>query len=168
MMDRKILTEEKIKIYAKQLRLPMFTHYEEVVRQMKPNADFGELLSFLMQKELEQRQENQNRRRLKQGDFPFTKTLEELDMSRYQGHITDLFLQKLASCQYIEEKKNIIMIGNPGRGKTHMAIGLGLKACAAGMNVLFKNAASLSTELEEAKDQYVLGKLEKKSKKQTC
>ena len=165
MMDRKILTEEKIKIYAKQLRLPMFTHYEEVVRQMKPNADFGELLSFLMQKELEQGQENQNRRRLKQENFPFTKTLEELDMSRYQGHITDLFLQKLASCQYIEEKKNIIMIGNPGRGKTHMAIGLGLKACVAGMNVLFKNAASLSTELEEAKDQYVLGKLEKKIQK---
>lgn len=83
-------------------------------------------------------------------------------MSRYEGHITDMFLQKLSICQYIEEKKNIIMISNPDRGKTHMAIGLGLKACAAGMSVLFKNAADLSTELEEAKDQYILEKLEKK------
>lgn len=165
MTEETRLTAEKIKIQAKQLHLPMFTHYEEVVRQMKPSTNFGELLSLLMQKELEQRQENKNRRRLKQGNFPFTKTLEELDMSRYEGHITDLFLQKLSSCQYIDEKKNIIMIGNPGRGKTHMAIGLGLKACAAGMSVLFKNAADLSTELEEAKEQYILGKLEKKIQK---
>ena len=54
------------------------------------------------------------------------------------------------------------MVGNPGRGKTHIAIGIGLKACAQGLSVLFKNAASLSTELTEAKDNYQLGKLEKK------
>ena len=57
------------------------------------------------------------------------------------------------------------MIGNPGRGKTHMAIGIGLKACARGKSVLFKNAASLSTELSEAKDNYALGKLEKRIQK---
>ena len=71
-------------------------------------------------------------------------------------------MSELASWRFIEEKKNHVMIGNPGRGKTHTAIGIGLKACAAGMNVLFKNAASLSTELSEAKDNYALGKLEKK------
>ncbi len=54
------------------------------------------------------------------------------------------------------------MVGNPGRGKTHIAIGIGLKACAQGLSLLFKNAASLSTELTEAKDNYQLGKLEKK------
>ncbi len=43
-----------------------------------------------------------------------------------------------------------------------MAIGLALKACAAGMSVLFKNASSLSTELTEARDNYVLGKIEKR------
>ena len=53
------------------------------------------------------------------------------------------------------------MLGNPGRGKTHMAIGLALKACSHGMTVLLKNAASLSTELSEARDNYVLGELEK-------
>jgi DNA replication protein DnaC len=39
--------------------------------------------------------------------------------------------------RFIMEKKNVVMVGNPGRGKTHMAIGLGLKACALGMSVLF-------------------------------
>ena len=57
------------------------------------------------------------------------------------------------------------MIGNPGRGKTHLSIALGLKACAQGYNVLFKNAATLSTELCEAKDNYHLGKLEENSGK---
>ena len=57
------------------------------------------------------------------------------------------------------------MIGNPGRGKTHLSIGLGLKACSLGLNVLFKNAATLSTELAEAKDNYSLGKFEKRIQK---
>ena len=57
------------------------------------------------------------------------------------------------------------MLGNPGRGKTHMAISLALKACAQGMSVYFKNAASLSTELSEARDNYVLGELEKRIQK---
>ena len=115
-----------------------------------------------MQNEYEQRQENQNRRRLKQAGLPYTKTLEELDLSRYDGKLTDLFVNELASCRFIDEKKNLIMLGNPGRGKTHLAIGLALKACSLGMTVLFKNAASLSTELSEARDNYVLGKLEKR------
>lgn len=57
------------------------------------------------------------------------------------------------------------MIGNPGRGKTHLAISLGLIACSLGLKVLFKNAATLSTELSEARDSYSLGKLEKKIQK---
>lgn len=116
-------------------------------------------------REFEQHQENQNRRRLKQAGLPYTKTVEELDMSRYDGKLSELFVNELASCRFIHEKKNLIMLGNPGRGKTHMAIGIALKACSLGMNVLFKNAASLSTELAEVKDNYVLGKLEKRIQK---
>ena len=55
----------------------------------------------------------------------------------------------------------MVLIGNPGRGKTHLSIALGLKSCCAGFCVLFKNAASLSTELCEARDSYSLGKLER-------
>lgn len=53
------------------------------------------------------------------------------------------------------------MIGNPGRGKTHIAIALGIKACLQGYHVLFKNASTLSIELTEARDTYQLGKLER-------
>lgn len=155
-------TFEQVKILAKQLKVPTFAHYPDILRQMNSDTDFGRLLLTLMKNEYDQRQENQNRRRLKQAGLPYTKTLEELDLTRYSGKISDLFVSELSTCRFIQEKKNLIMLGNPGRGKTHMAIGLALKACSLGMNVLFKNAASLSTELSEARDNYVLGKLEKR------
>lgn len=155
-------TDEQIKLLAKQLKVPTFATYHETLRKASSDASFSQLLFSLMQTEYEQRQENNNRRRLKNACFPFTKTLDELDISRYDGKISEIFMSELASCRFIEEKKNLVMIGNPGRGKTHTAIGIGLKACASGKSVLFKNAASLSTELSEAKDNYALGKLEKK------
>lgn len=153
---------EQIKLLSKQLKIPTFADYAETLRQTGPNSQFSEILLALMRKEYEQRQENNNRRRLKQANFPYTKTLDELDLSRYNGTISDVFIGELASCRFIDEMKNLVMIGNPGRGKTHIAIGIGLKACASGKSVLFKNAASLSTELSEARDNYSLGKLEKK------
>ena len=154
--------QEQIRLYAKQLKLPAFARYSDILRKANPGARFEELLLELMKSETIQRQENQSRKRLRAAGFPFTKTLEELELSRYNGNLSDLFVNELATCKFISEKKNVIMIGNPGRGKTHMAIGLGLKACALGMNVLFKNTATLSTELAEAKDNYALGKLEKR------
>ncbi len=154
-MNTKILNEQ-VKLLSKQLKIPTFADYESVLRQVPPNAELGEILLMLMQKEYEQRQENQNQRRLKLAGFPYTKTIDELDISRYNGEISELFLNELASCKFIKEHRNLTMLGNPGRGKTHMAIGLGLKACSLGMTVLFKNAASLSTELMEAKDNYSL------------
>lgn len=160
-----LLIDEQIKMLAKQLKVPTFSNYQETVRQAPPNASVGELLLALMKAEYGQRQENQNIRRLKQAGFPYTKTLDELDLRRYNGELTKVFVNELASCKFIHEHRNITMLGNPGRGKTHMAIGLGLKACSMGMSVLFKNAASLSTELSEARDNYSLGRLEKRIQK---
>lgn len=157
-----LLIDDQIRMLSKQLKIPTFVNYSEILRRTDPDSDFGELLLALMKAEYEQRQENQNYRRLKQAGFPFTKTLDELDITRYNGQISEIFVNELASCKFIREHRNITMLGNPGRGKTHMAIGLGLKACSLGMTVLFKNAASLSTELTEAKDNYSLGRLEKK------
>ena len=160
-----LVIDDQIRMLAKQLKLPTFANYTGITRQAAPDSSMGELLLLLMKSELEQRQENQNRKRLKQAGFPYTKTLDELDLGRYNGEISTLFVNELASCKFIKEHRNITMLGNPGRGKTHMAIGLGLKACSQGMTVLFKNAASLSTELAEARDNYSLGRLEKRIQK---
>lgn len=152
--------EELIRLYARQLKIPTFADYGEVLRQTDPASDFSDLLLELMKAETASRQENQNKRRLKTAGFPYLKTMEEFDCGQLNETVSPLFLQELASCQFVQNKQNVIMIGNPGRGKTHLAIALGLKACTQGYNVLFKNAATLSTELCEAKDNYHLGKLE--------
>lgn len=154
-------TSEMIRLYARQLKIPTFAEYEEILRQADPSADFGTLLLELMKKETASRQENQNKRRLKAAGFPYLKTMDEFDCSQLNEAVSPLFLNELASCQFIRQRQNVVMIGNPGRGKTHLSIALGLKACSQGFNVLFKNAATLSTELCEARDNYRLGKLER-------
>lgn len=153
--------DEMIRLYARQLKIPSFADYAEIIRQADPSSDFATLLLELMKAEAASRQENQNRRRLKAAGFPYLKTLEEFDCSQLNDSVSPLFLNELASCQFVQSKQNVILIGNPGRGKTHLAIALGLKACTQGYHVLFKNAATLSTELCEARDNYRLGKLER-------
>ena len=152
---------ELIRLYARQLKIPTFAEYEEVLRQADPSADFAMLLVELMKAETASRQENQHRRRLKTAGFPYLKTMEEFDCSQLNAAVSPVFLNELASCQFIAGRQNVVMIGNPGRGKTHLAIALGLKACAQGYHVLFQNAATLSTQLCEARDNYRLGKLER-------
>ena len=153
--------EEQIRLYARQLKIPTFSNYRDVLRQSKSNADFSDLLLDLMMTEAASRQENQTRRRLKAAGFPLQKTLDDFDMSQLNPSVSPVFLRELAACKYIDERQNIVMIGNPGRGKTHIAIALGIKACLQGYRVLFKNASTLSTELTEARDNYQLGKLER-------
>lgn len=155
------VVNEQIRLYAKQLKIPTFAEYEEVIRQTDPSLGLSGLLLELMKGECEARQENQNRRRLKAAGFPYLKTLDEFDFSQLNNTVTREFVMELASCQFVSSKQNIVMIGNPGRGKTHLSIALGLKACHVGYKVMFKNAASLSTELCEARDHYSLGKLER-------
>lgn len=153
--------DEQIRLYAKQLKIPTFADYEQVLRQAEPNMGLSELLLELMKTECEARQENQYRRRLKAAGFPYQKTLDEFDFSQLNESVSPAFLRELASCQFVENRQNVIMIGNPGRGKTHLSIAIGLRACAMGYRVLFQNAATLSTELCEAKDHYHLGRLER-------
>lgn len=156
-----IAIDEQIRLYAKQLKIPTFAEYEQILRQADSHLGLPELLLELMKAEYETRQSNQNRRRLKAAGFPYQKTLEEFDFSQLNQSVSPAFLGELASCQFIQNRQNIVLIGNPGRGKTHLSIALGLKACGLGYKVLFKNAATLSTELCEAKDHYHLGKLER-------
>lgn len=152
---------EQISLYAKQLRLPTFTEFEDVIRQADPDLSYGGFLMEMMRRELEQRHEKQMKKRLENAAFPFEKTLDEFQMDHLNPSISPSFISELASCDFIKKHQNIIMIGPPGRGKTHLSIALGMKACRAGFKVLFKNAAALSTQLAEAQDTYKLEKLQK-------
>lgn len=152
--------KEAIKLYAKQLRMPTFSNYENVVRQLAPGDGYDQFLCQLMKLELTQRQEASQRRRIKKASFPVTKSLDEFEFKRLE-HVSESFIWELASCDFINKRQNIVMIGNPGSGKTHTAIGLGMKACYAGFNVKFYTAVNLANALAEAIEFHRLSKLEK-------
>lgn len=92
--------------------------------------------------------------------FPFVKPLETFDFT-YQPSIDKKQLQQLASCHYIEHGDNVIVLGPPGVGKTHLAVSLGLKAIEAGYRVLFTTAAHLIAVLTKA---HAEGRLDEKLK----
>jgi len=155
---------QSISLYCKQLKLPTFCDYENMIRQMDTNMSYEDFLLALLRTESDQRQENNRRRRIKAAKYPYLKTLDEFDTSRLK-HVKEPFIFELSECDYIDKHQNIVMIGNPGTGKTHLAISLGLKACTLGYSVKFYNAASLATELVEASEYKRLAKLEKQLSK---
>lgn len=154
------LRSQTIEFYARQLRTPMFNQYKDVIRQLDSDQGYEDFLIGLMKIELDSRHESTRRRKVKAAGFPYLKTIEELDLSKFE-HIDNAYIHELASCDFVASRKNIIMIGNPGTGKTHLSIALGIKACMQGMNVKFFTAANLSNQLIEAQDNHKLMRLEK-------
>lgn len=160
----KELNAQTIELYSKQLRTPMFNNYKDVIRQLDQNQSYEDFLIQLMKLELDSRQESTRKRKIQFAGFPYIKTMDELDCSRFE-HMDEAFVRELASCDFVAKKQNIVMIGNPGTGKTHLSIALGVKACMQGMNVKFYTAANLSNELIEAQDNHKLVRLEKQISK---
>ncbi len=159
-MSRIEVNSGLIELYAKQLRLPSFTRYQDVVRHMESDQSYDDFLLAMMKQEAQSRQESSQRRKTMAAKFPYVKTMDELDMSRFE-HLDQAFLNQLGTCDFVNKRQNIVMIGNSGTGKSHLSIALGLKACMAGMNVRFYTAANLSNELVEAQEYKKLMKLEK-------
>lgn len=159
-MSRIDVNSGLIELYAKQLRLPSFTRYQDVARQLENDQSYDDFLLAMMKQEAQSRQESSQRRKTKAAKFPYLKTMDELDMSRFE-HLDPAFLHQLGTCDFVSKRQNIVMIGNSGTGKSHLSIALGLKACMAGMDVRFYTAANLSNELVEAQEYKKLMKLEK-------
>ena len=159
-MKKSTLQQQTIELYAKQLRVPSFNRYEEVIRQMNKDQSFEDFLIELLKMEAASRMESSQKRKIKTAKFPYQKTFDELDINRYD-HVDESAFRELATCEFINKRQNIVMIGNTGRGKTHLSIALGINACMQGMNVRFYTAANLSNELIEAMEYKRILKLEK-------
>jgi len=156
---------ELIKLHAKQLKLPTVSRYEEALRQAEEQGwGYEQFLCELMSREVEQRQLNQQARRMRAARFPLKKSLDDFDFKNLP-HVEEAVVWQLATGEFIDRHENIIMIGNPGTGKTHLAIGLGIRLCKQKYKVLFYTAAELITELVEARDDHRLSRLEQKLEK---
>ena len=158
------LINESIDLYAKLLKVPTFRNYEEIVRQLDKKAGYGDFLLEVMKNEYDVRQAAARNRTVKAAKFPYLKTYDELDLTRFE-HIDEAYMNELATCDFIKQRKNIVMIGNPGTGKTHLSIALGINACKLGMKVRFFTAANLANSLIEAQDNKSLMRLEKQLEK---
>lgn len=99
--------KDQIQLHAKMLKIPTFSNYADVVRRMRPDQPFEAILLELMRVESAQRQENQNVRRLKSAGFPFHKTLDELDVSRYEGTLSETFLASLPAVNSLRTERTL-------------------------------------------------------------
>ena len=119
-----------------------------------------EFLLALVQQEVRQREENQLRQRLRQAGFPVLKTLESFDFSAIPALNKPKVLM-LAQCDFVSQRENVLLLGNSGTGKTHLATALGACACRKGYRVRFWGAAALVQELLAAQHENRLRRLEK-------
>src|SRR3972149_4233313 len=88
-------------------------------------------------------------RRIPLAGLPFLKTLEQFDVN-FQPSIDPRKVQDLATLRFVEEKANVILLGPPGVGKTHLAVGSALRSCQAGHRVRFVTLHGLVEELYAA------------------
>lgn len=148
-----------LETYLKKLRLPVFLHNYASFAQDAAQKDltYDRFLLALAEQEVLQREENQRQRRIREARFPVIKELADFDFSCVSSLSKQRVLD-LAQGEYILKAQSVILAGNPGLGKTHVATGLAMAACRQGHRVRFYNAAGLVNELIQAQDEHRLPK----------
>ena len=111
-----------------------------------------EFLAACLEREVAARQDHGGEARVKAARFPARKTLEDFDFS-FQRSLKRDVITHLGTLDFVEAKDNVVFLGPPGTGKTHLAVGLGIRACQAGHRVAFATAVEWVARLGEAHGQ---------------
>jgi DNA replication protein DnaC len=153
------LTVATIQEQCRGLRLPTVAAQSERLAQEAERANQSHLnyLAELLGAELEERERHKIERRIKEARLPRMKTLEEFDFSA-ASHISVKQIHVLAEGSYLERAEPVILIGDSGTGKTHLASGLCLAACKQKKRARFVTAAGLINELVEAQQHNLLSR----------
>ena len=132
---------------------------EQVARQCaSENIDYLGFWLRLCERELSDREQRACTRRLKAARFPQVKSLDEFDFTA-QPSLNRALIVELSRCAFIDCRESVILLGGPGTGKTHVAIGLAAAACQRGKKVRFFRVTELLTQLLEAREERMLGRL---------
>src|SRR5437879_5062933 len=152
------------RLHEQMQRLRLFKSRERVEALLQEattkEASYAEFLDTLLTEEVASKTAKHVTMRTHLARFPFVKSLETFDFS-YQPSLDKKQIQTLSSCHFIEHGENVVFLGPPGVGKSHLAVGLGLKAIEHGYRVFFATAAGLITTLTKAAAE---GRLEERLK----
>lgn len=164
-MKQQDINEQIIK-YGKELRLPVFRreYKQQAIEAAKEQLDYETYLLRLMEKEYEMRLENRKKAQIRQAGFPAKMYLYDLKRDFLPADANKK-LPLLERLDFISAGQNIVLAGNPGTGKTHIAVGLGLKACMQGYKVFFTTIHKLLTQLRESHSQRTMRQMESRFEK---
>ena len=111
-----------------------------------------EFLAACLEREVATRQDHGGENRIRAARFPARKSLEDFDFDHQRSLKRDV-IAHLGTLDFVEAKDNVVFLGPPGTGKTHLATGLGIRACQAGHRVAFATAAEWVARLGDAHHQ---------------
>jgi DNA replication protein DnaC len=151
-----------LEYYLKKLKLPtMLREYATMAAIcQKERTDFPTYLLRLAERELLDRERRAAERRIRDASFPVLKTIDTFDF-KAQPSINEQLVRELMRGEYIGKKENVLLIGNPGTGKTHLACALAFSAGSQGHRVRFYTVTALVTELLECREERRLQRLHK-------
>lgn len=141
---------ERVESNLTRLKLPRI---REILNEMLKAAEtqgksFLSLLDELLEEEVAQKEQRRIETALKTSGLPFQKSIDEFDFT-FQPKLDRQRVMSLFDLTFLEEKGNIIFLGPPGVGKTHLAVSLALKACQAGISIYFTNMDDLIKKLKK-------------------
>lgn len=128
----------------------LMTLEERMAYANDKQLSYEQFLSLLCEDESNNRKDNSYKKRYVKAKLPAHKTAEDFDFA-FQPSLNKKQINDALTCQFIKEKRNIIFIGNPGTGKTHLSTAIGLRALAKDFKVLFVTVAELLYQLHIAK-----------------
>ena len=143
-----VADREALELNLKRLKLrhirDRLDEINEIALEEEPS--YMDFLAYLVEKEVAGREETRRQRRLKAARFPSLRTLQDFDFS-FQTSVSQQTIWDLASLEFVKARENLILLGPPGVGKSHLAIALGLEAVQAGYNTLFITMDELANKM---------------------
>jgi len=140
--------------YLKELKLPTFLREYKKIAELcqKDRSDYQTFLLRLVEREMQDREIRARERRIKAAKFPVLKTLDTFDF-KAQPSINQSLVRELMRSEYLDQRENVLLIGNSGTGKTHLATALAFSACQQGRKVRFYSATGMVTTLLERREE---------------
>ena len=114
---------------------------------------YAEFLGLLLEDETNKRSDNKHARLYKGAHLPFEKGIEDFDFA-FQPSIKKQEIMELATLRFLDKKANILFVGQPGTGKTHLSVSLALKALGHGKTVLFSSVWDMINTLQQSRADY--------------